>query len=116
MYGFSAWRGISRSWHSPAVAPSSTGWARSTRSRTNWLGATARARSIGAPPWAGALDPFGSAFDAVVSDPRELDARLEAILYVSVAEWRRVEARRRGMRDVAPAELGSALAVPTPQS
>lgn len=65
---------------------------------------------------AGALDPFGSAFDAVVSDPRELDARLEAILYVSAAEWRRVEARRRGMRAVAPAELGSALAVPTPQS
>jgi hypothetical protein len=65
---------------------------------------------------AGALDPFGSAFDAVVSDPRELDARLEAILYVSAAEWRRVEARRRGMRAVAPAELGSALAVRTPQS
>jgi hypothetical protein len=65
---------------------------------------------------AGALDPFGSAFDAVVSDPRELDAGLEAILYVSAAEWRRVEARRRGMRAVAPAELGSALAVRTPQS
>jgi beta-phosphoglucomutase-like phosphatase (HAD superfamily) len=63
-----------------------------------------------------ALDPFGGAFDAVVSDPRELDGRLAAILYVSAAEWRRVEARRRGMRAVAPAELGSALAVRTPQS
>ena len=63
-----------------------------------------------------ALDPFGGAFDAVVSDPRELDAALDAILYVSAAEWRRVEARRRGMRAVAPAELGSALAVRVPQS
>ena len=59
---------------------------------------------------AGALHPFGGAFEAVVSDPRELDAALEAILYVSAAEWRRVEARRRGMRAVAPAELGPALA------
>jgi len=59
---------------------------------------------------AGALAPFGSAFDAVVSDPRELDAELEAILYVSAAEWRRLEARRRGIRAVAPDELGSALA------
>jgi FMN phosphatase YigB (HAD superfamily) len=65
---------------------------------------------------AGALHPFGGAFDAVVSDPRELDAALEAILYVSAAEWRRVEARRRGMRAAAPAELGPALAVHTPQS
>jgi hypothetical protein len=65
---------------------------------------------------AGALDPFGSAFDAVVSDPRELDVRLKAILYVSAAEWRRVEARRRRTRAVPPAELGAALAVRTPLS
>ena len=34
----------------------------------------------------------------------------EAIVYVSAAEWRRVEARRRGMRVAAPDELGHALA------
>ena len=61
-----------------------------------------------------ALDPFGGAFDAVVSDPRDLDAALDAILYVSAAEWRRVEARRRGMRAVAPDELGPPLATRTP--
>jgi hypothetical protein len=65
---------------------------------------------------AGALDPFGGAFDAVVADPRELDAGLEAILFVSAAEWRRVEARRRGIRAIAPTELGSALVVHMPQS
>ena len=63
---------------------------------------------------AGALQPFGGAFEAVVSDPREAGAALEAIMYVSTAEWRRVEARRRGMRAVAPDELGSALATHTP--
>jgi hypothetical protein len=62
---------------------------------------------------AGALDPFGSAFEAVVSDPRELDAALDAILYVSAAEWRRVEARRRGMAALAPDGLGPALATST---
>jgi FMN phosphatase YigB (HAD superfamily) len=60
-----------------------------------------------------ALRPFGGAF-AAVSDPREIDAALEAILYVSAAEWRRVEARRRGMRAAAPAELGAALATGAP--
>jgi FMN phosphatase YigB (HAD superfamily) len=65
---------------------------------------------------AGALDPFGGAFDAVVADPRELDAELEAILFVSASEWRRVEARRRGIRAVAPTELRSALVVRMPQS
>jgi len=59
---------------------------------------------------ASALNPFGGAFEAVVSDPRELDAALETILYVSAAEWRRVEARRRGMGAVAPDGLGPALA------
>jgi hypothetical protein len=59
---------------------------------------------------ASALDPFGGAFEAVVSDPRELDAAVDAILYVSAAEWRCVEARRRGMRAVAPDGLGPALA------
>ena len=34
----------------------------------------------------------------------------QAIMYVSAAEWRRVEARRRGMRVAAPHELGPALA------
>jgi hypothetical protein len=62
---------------------------------------------------AAALRPFGGAFEAVVSDPRELDAAVDAILYVSVAEWRRVEARRRGMRAVAPDGLGLALATDT---
>ena len=61
-----------------------------------------------------ALDPFGGAFEAVVSDPREIGAPPEAILYVSAAEWRRVEARRRGMRVAAPHELGSALAARRP--
>jgi hypothetical protein len=59
-----------------------------------------------------ALEPFGSAFEAVVADPREVDVPSEAILYVSAAEWRRVEAHRRGMRVAAPHELGAALAVP----
>ncbi len=58
---------------------------------------------------ASALQPFGGAFEAVVSDPREIAAP-EAIIYVSAAEWRRVEARRRGMRAAAPHELGPALA------
>lgn len=57
----------------------------------------------------GALQPFGGAFDAVISDPREIDAPPEAIVYVSAAEWRRVEARRRGMRAAAPDELESLL-------
>jgi hypothetical protein len=63
---------------------------------------------------ADAMQPFGGAFEAVVSDPRELDAALDAILYVSAAEWRRVEARRRGMRAAAPDELGPALVTRTP--
>jgi phosphoglycolate phosphatase-like HAD superfamily hydrolase len=62
---------------------------------------------------AAALRPFGGAFAAVVSDPLELDAALSAILYVSAAEWRRVEARRRGMRAIAPDGLGPALAAYT---
>jgi hypothetical protein len=58
----------------------------------------------------GALYLFGAAFDAVVSDPREVAVAPEAILYVSAAHWRRSEARRRGMRAAAPEELASALA------
>jgi FMN phosphatase YigB (HAD superfamily) len=58
-----------------------------------------------------ALQPFRDAFDAVVADPREIGTPPEAIVYVSAAEWRRVEARRRGMRAVAPHELAAALAV-----
>ena len=57
-----------------------------------------------------ALRPYDGAFEAVVRDPRELDAALDAILYVSTAEWRRVEARRCGMRAIAPGGLGPALA------
>jgi hypothetical protein len=56
------------------------------------------------------LQQFGGAFEAVVSDPREVGVSPEAIVYVSAAEWRRVEARRRGMRVAAPHELGPALA------
>jgi hypothetical protein len=60
---------------------------------------------------ASALHPFGGAFEAVVSDPRQLETAVDAILYVSAAEWRRVEARRRGMRVTTPGNLGPALAV-----
>ena len=59
-----------------------------------------------------ALTPFGDVFEAVVSDPREIGAAPEAIIYVSAAEWRRVEAGRRGMRVAAPHELARALAAP----
>jgi hypothetical protein len=59
-----------------------------------------------------ALRPFGDAFETVVADPREVGVLPEAIMYVSAAEWRRVEARRRGMRVAAPHELGPALAAP----
>src|SRR3954447_1533863 len=58
----------------------------------------------------GALYLFGGAFEAVVSDPREVAVPVESILYVSAADWRRAEARRRGMRAVAPEELGLVLA------
>jgi hypothetical protein len=57
-----------------------------------------------------ALAPFGDAFEAVVSDPREIGAPPDAIVYVSAAEWRRVEARRRGMHAAAPHELAHVLA------
>jgi hypothetical protein len=59
-----------------------------------------------------ALEPFGDAFEAVISDPREIGAPPDAIVYVSAAEWRRVEARRRGMHAAAPHELAHALAAP----
>jgi FMN phosphatase YigB (HAD superfamily) len=59
-----------------------------------------------------ALRPFGDAFETVVEDPRELGITPEAIIYVSAAEWRRVEARRRGMRVAAPHELNAVLAAP----
>ena len=42
--------------------------------------------------------------------PREVAVLPQSILYVSAADWRRSEARRRGMRAVAPEELGLALA------
>jgi len=58
----------------------------------------------------GALYLFGGAFEAVVSDPRELGEPPESILYVSAADWRRVEARRRGMRATTPEGLEAALA------
>jgi FMN phosphatase YigB (HAD superfamily) len=59
-----------------------------------------------------ALRPFGDVFEAVVADPREVSVPTEAIMYVSTAEWRRVEARRRGMRAATPHELSAALAAP----
>jgi hypothetical protein len=59
-----------------------------------------------------ALRHFGTAFESVVSDPREIGAPPEAILYVSAAEWRRVEARRLGMHAAALHELARALAAP----
>jgi hypothetical protein len=59
-----------------------------------------------------ALRLFGDAFEAVVEDPRELGVRPDAIMYVSAAEWRRVDARRRGMRVAAPHELSTVLAAP----
>jgi hypothetical protein len=62
----------------------------------------------------GALYLFGGAFEAVVSDPRELGEPPERILYVSAADWRRAEARRRGMRATAPEDLGAALAQHSP--
>jgi hypothetical protein len=58
----------------------------------------------------GALYLFGGAFDAVVSDPRELGEPRHTILYVSAAEWRRTEARRRGMRAASVEGLAAALA------
>jgi hypothetical protein len=60
----------------------------------------------------GALRPFDGAIDAGGADPREIGAPPEAIIYVSAAEWRREEARRRGMRAAALQELARALAAP----
>ena len=77
------------------------------------VGAGKRVVAVSRAESASALHPFGGAFESVVSDPRELDAPPDAILYVSVAEWRRVEARRRGIRAVAPDGLGPALATHT---
>src|SRR4051812_31511741 len=59
----------------------------------------------------GALYLFGGAFEAVVGDPRELGEPPESILYVSAAQWRRAEARRRGMRAAAPGALATALSL-----
>jgi FMN phosphatase YigB (HAD superfamily) len=59
-----------------------------------------------------ALRQFEDAFETVVTDPRELGVLPEAIVYVSAAEWRRVEARRRGMHVAAPHELNALLAAP----
>src|SRR3954447_20831686 len=61
----------------------------------------------------GPLYLFGGAFDAVVSDPRELVEPPHTILYVTAASWRRAEARRRGMRATAPEALATVLAPPT---
>jgi FMN phosphatase YigB (HAD superfamily) len=59
-----------------------------------------------------ALKPFGDAFEAIVSDPREIGTAPETIIYVSAAEWRRQEARRCGMRAAALHDLARALAAP----
>jgi FMN phosphatase YigB (HAD superfamily) len=58
-----------------------------------------------------ALDRFGGAFDEVVTDPSEIDADPEAILYVSSARHRRAEARDAGMHAVAPRALAQALTI-----
>ena len=58
-----------------------------------------------------ALDRFGGAFDEVVSDPGEIDADPEAVLYVSSARHRRAAVRDAGMHAVAPRALGQALAI-----
>ena len=57
-----------------------------------------------------ALSHFGDAFDEVVTQPAEIDADPDAILYVSSAPWRRAEARTAGMRAVAPGRLQQVLA------
>jgi FMN phosphatase YigB (HAD superfamily) len=58
-----------------------------------------------------ALHLFGDAFDDVVAHAGETDADPDAILYVSSAPWRRSEARRAGLRAVAPGALAQALAI-----
>jgi beta-phosphoglucomutase-like phosphatase (HAD superfamily) len=57
-----------------------------------------------------ALSQFGDVFDEVVTDPAEIDADPDAILYVSSAPWRRAEARTAGRCAVAPGRLHQALA------
>jgi FMN phosphatase YigB (HAD superfamily) len=57
-----------------------------------------------------ALSHFGGVFDDVVTDPADIDADPDSILYVSSAPWRRAEARSAGMRAVAPGGLHQALA------
>jgi hypothetical protein len=59
----------------------------------------------------GALELFRDAFEDVLTDPTEIDADLETILYVSSAPWRRAQARGAGVRAVAPRALEQALAV-----
>ncbi|HWK29695.1 MAG TPA: hypothetical protein VNS09_24225 [Solirubrobacter sp.] len=60
----------------------------------------------------GPLYLFGGAFEAVLSDPLDCGVAAEAVLYVSSAEWRRAEARRRGMRAVTPGGVPVALTPP----
>ena len=49
---------------------------------------------------------FSEHDDAYHQNPRDIGAPLGAIMYVSASEWRRVEARRRGMRVVADLARG----------
>ena len=56
-----------------------------------------------------ALDRFG-AIEEVVTDPADIDADPDAILYVSRARHRRTEARSQGMYAVTPRALAQALA------
>ena len=63
--------------------------------------------SRGEPPEA--LDRFNGAFEEVVTDPGEIDADPEAILYVSSARHRRAEVRSTGIHAVAPRALAQAL-------
>ena len=74
------------------------------------LGAGAAVLAVSRDASPGALHLFGDVFEEVVTDPTEIDADPDAILYVSSAPWRRAEARRAGMCAVAPGALEKALA------
>src|SRR3954447_4622045 len=74
------------------------------------VGAGRRVLAVSRGGCPGALYLFDGALDEVVSDPSEIDADPESVLYVSRARWRRAEARRAGMRAVAPHALAHALA------
>jgi beta-phosphoglucomutase-like phosphatase (HAD superfamily) len=61
----------------------------------------------------GALYLFGGVFEDVVTDPAEIDAAPDTILYVSTVGRRRAEARRSGMHATTPDRLAQALVAQT---